>query len=299
MQRRRLHDDPQECTNVNDRVRESFAESKSSGDLMVIYRAYEAWQRQRLFQTPKEMKQWCNARFLNHETLKDIGSNKAIYVSSLQELGFLPLPMSMDRIPPELNRNNDSEALIKALVAAAFQPQIARVHVPDQKFMAVASGTVAVDPEARLVKFFTESERVFLHPSSILFSHQSFSDDMLFVSYVQKAQTGVQSNSGALKSTSGSQYGPKFYLRDITPISALPLVLFGSSVEIDPAGRGILVNGWLRIRGWGRIGVLLDRLKWLIDGILKEKIDEPGWVLGNDAQDIINVMVKLLQYNGR
>src|SRR5690606_16373989 len=118
-------------------------------------RSSDLWQRQRSFQTPKEMKQWCNVRFLSHETLKDIGSNKAIYVSSLQELGFLPLPMSMDRIPPELNRNNDSEALIKALIAAAFQPQIARVHVPDQKFMAVASGTVAVDPEARLVKFFT------------------------------------------------------------------------------------------------------------------------------------------------
>ncbi|RPA83077.1 P-loop containing nucleoside triphosphate hydrolase protein [Ascobolus immersus RN42] len=280
-------------------ARESFAESKSSGDLMVIYRAYEAWQRQRLFQSPKEMRKWCNVRFLNHETLKDIGSNKAIYASSLQELGFLPLPMSMDRIPPELNRNNESEALIKALVAAAFQPQIARVHVPDQKFMAVASGTVAVDPEARLVKFFTESERVFLHPSSILFSTQSFSDDMLFVSYVQKAQTGVQSNSGALKGANGTTYAPKFYLRDITPISALPLVLFGSNVEIDPAGRGILVNGWLRIRGWGRIGVLLDRLKWLIDGILKDKVDKPGWVLERDAQDIIDVMVKLLQFNGR
>lgn len=248
--------------------------------------------------TPREMRLWCNLRFLNHETLKDISSNKASYASSLQELGFLPLSMP-GGIPPELNRNNDCEALVRALVAAAFQPQIARVQVPDQKFQALAHGTVALDPEARLVKFFTESERVFLHPSSLLFSSQSFSDDMLFISYVQKAQSGVESNSGNIKSANGSQYAPKFFLRDITPISPLHLVLFGSNVEIDPNGRGILVNGWMRIRGWGRIGVLLDRLKWLIDGILKEKVDNPGWKLGDDAQDIVNCMVKLLRDNGR
>lgn len=68
-------------------------------------------------------------------------------------------------------------------------------------------------------------------------------------------------------------------------------------------GRGLVVDGWLRLRGWARIGVLVSRLRMMLDEALAARFDSPS--LGSpssDARDIgdqvIDAVKKLIEFNG-
>lgn len=75
-------------------------------------------------------------------------------------------------------------ALVRALTASAFAPQIARIQFPDKKFASSASGAVELDPEARTIRYFSRDHgRVFVHPASALFDCQAFPGGAAFVSY--------------------------------------------------------------------------------------------------------------------
>jgi len=48
------------------------------------------------------------------------------------------------------------------------------------------------------------------------------------------------------------------------------------------------------LRGWARIGVLVSRLRMMLDEVLARKIDDPGMELGgNDIVDIVRRLVEL------
>lgn len=61
-------------------------------------------------------------------------------------------------------------------------------------------------------------------------------------------------------------------------------------------GRGVAVDGWLRLRGWARIGVLVSRLRMMLDEALARKIDDPGMDLA--GSDIVGVVRKLVELDG-
>ncbi len=61
-------------------------------------------------------------------------------------------------------------------------------------------------------------------------------------------------------------------------------------------GRGLIVDGWLRLRGWARIGVLISRLRSMLDEVLARKIDEPEMDLIDN--EVIKVAIKLVELDG-
>lgn len=68
-------------------------------------------------------------------------------------------------------------------------------------------------------------------------------------------------------------------------------------------GRGIVVDGWLRLRGWARIGVLVSRLRMMLDSVLAARIDNPSASsLGGAGEEleakVIELVTKLVEYNG-
>lgn len=68
-------------------------------------------------------------------------------------------------------------------------------------------------------------------------------------------------------------------------------------------GRGIVVDGWLRLRGWARIGVLVSRLRMMLDDVLSARIDNPSSpLLGGAGEEleskVIELVTKLAEYNG-
>ncbi len=78
--------------------------------------------------------------------------------------------------------------------------------------------------------------------------------------------------------------------------NAYTLLLFSGAIELDTQGRGLVVDGWLRLRGWARIGVLVSRLRGVIDRLIERKVENPGLDLA--GSDIIRVVTRLVELDG-
>lgn len=257
-------------------ARLSFAPSQ--GDLICDLRAYEEWSQMKATSHHREVEMWCDQNYLSSQTLNDITSNRTQYLSSLKEAAFLPSNYRSN-MDTSLNVQNSNHALIRALIAGAFNPQLAQINFPDKKFAPSMSGAVELDPEARTIKFFNQDNgRVFVHPSSTLFGAQGFPGGAVYMSYFNKMATS------------------KVFVRELTPFNAYSLLLFSGPITLDTLGRGLVVDGWLRLRGWARIGVLVSRLRMMLDEVLAKKIDNPSMDLGND--EVVAVVRKLVEFDG-
>ncbi|KAH0602551.1 uncharacterized protein H6S33_008632 [Morchella sextelata] len=265
-------------------ARAAFAGSPAAGDLVADLRAFEKWAELRSSLGIRELRKWCDENFLSHHALLDIASNGRQYLDALKEIGFLPLGYApgMGAGGGGFNRHGGNTALLRGLVAGAFVPCVARVVVPETRFASRAVGAVALDPEGRMIRFYTEDAgRVFVHPGSTMFAVTAWERDQ-FLGFCTKMGTGGAEG--------------KVYLRECTPINAYSLLLFGGDLAVDTMGRGITVDGWLRLRGWGRIGTLVAQLRGMLERVLERKIEEPEMDLGDN--EVVGVARGLLQGNG-
>lgn len=166
---------------------------RGQGDLLADLRAYEQYTALREQGAHyRELRAWCDENFLSPQTLNDITSNRSQYLSSLKETGFIPVAYasSAPSASSSYNRHNANDALVRALVAGSFHPQMARIEMPEKRFVASVSGAVEQDPEARTIKYFNqENGRVFAHPGSTLFGAQGFPGEARFMSYFTKMET--------------------------------------------------------------------------------------------------------------
>jgi ATP-dependent RNA helicase DHX57 len=72
--------------------------------------------------------------------------------------------------------------------------------------------------------------------------------------------------------------------------------MFSGPIELDTLGRGLVVDGWLRLRGWARIGVLVARLRGMVDDLIAEKVKDPGLSLTENK--VIRLVTKLIELDG-
>ncbi|KAI5862948.1 P-loop containing nucleoside triphosphate hydrolase protein [Durotheca rogersii] len=245
--------------------------SKGDGDLLTDLRAYQQWNAMSEERTPqRQLRQFCDENFLSYQTLVDISATRIQYCAALAELGIYESRPAGSQAPLHL---------LRALTASAFAPQIVRIRFPDKKFASSMSGAVELDPEARTIKYYTQdNDRVFIHPSSTLHDSQGFPGNAAFLSYFNIISTS------------------KIFIRDLTPFNAFTLLMFAGAIELDTLGRGLVVDGWLRLRGWARIGVLVSRLRGMVDNIIAMKINDPG--VDVRSNEVIKMVAKLIELDG-
>ncbi|KAI4163489.1 MAG: hypothetical protein LQ342_002996 [Letrouitia transgressa] len=250
----------------------------NQGDLLCDLRAFEEWSKLKSTSSYRDVRRWCDEHYLSGQTLNDVSSNRSHYLASLQDTGFLPNHYNPTS-HTSLNAHGSNSALIRALIAGAFNPQVARIEFPQKKFAPSVSGAVKLDPEARTIRYFNqENGRVFVHPSSTLFDAQGFVGNSVYLTYFNKMATS------------------KVFIRDLTPFNAYSLLLFSGPITVDTLGRGLIVDGWLHLRGWARIGVLASRLRLLLDDVLAKKIESPGLDLGQS--EVVGIVRKLVELDG-
>lgn len=90
-----------------------------------------------------------------------------------------------------------------------------------------------------------------------------------------------------------------------TAFNAYSLLLFCGSITLDTFGRGIIVDGSIRLRGWARIGVLVSRLRTILDEALAQTLDnvnEPEESKDSAGQEkvhgAVDLVRRLVMYNG-
>jgi ATP-dependent RNA helicase DHX57 len=266
--------------------------SNGSGDLLTDAKAFDMWNNIRKEKGTKTARRWCDEvfpnlhykltlqNFLSFTTMSDIASNRTSYISALQEAGLISSISSAD--VSKLSKFTSNDSLVRSLIAAALYPNIARIVLPATKYEKLSSGSLALDPEARAIKFFTTAEtgenrdeRVFIFPGSTLFSATSFVDNCSFAAFFTRVKTS------------------KVFLRDVTPVAPLAvLLLCGDKIEIDHLGRGVQVRG-LRMKAWPRIGTLIAILRRLLDERLKWKFENPRIDILEDS--VVTCLRKLFQ----
>ena len=78
--------------------------------------------------------------------------------------------------------------------------------------------------------------------------------------------------------------------------NAYTLLLFCGPIELDTLGRGLVVDGWLRLRGWARVGVLAARLRSMLDAVIALKVEDPGREVS--ANEVVRAAVRLVELDG-
>ena len=121
-------------------------------------------------------------------------------MATLSDMGFIS--RNIKASDPVLNVNSSHKNLIKAVITGGLWPLVAHASLPRNaiKFDKVQAGTVQRENDAKEFKLVDiTNQRVFLHPSSVLFSESTWKSP--FVTYFRKQATS------------------KVYLRDVTIVS--------------------------------------------------------------------------------
>eukprot|EP01135_Chromosphaera_perkinsii_P004816 Nk52_evm47s296 gene=Nk52_evmTU47s296 len=265
------------------KVKLAFASGKS--DHIAYYRAYEAWVKVRSEYSRKEEYNFCRENFLSIITLRTLMDLKKQYAEDLFSLGFVSREyLSLLKFSAgdafrnhELNANSESIKVIKAALCAGLYPNVARVRHPDVTFFQMEHGTIANEAEAKQLQCFTkDGERVFRHMSSVTFAENKFEDPYVLYSY--KLSTS------------------KVYIRDITMISAYPLLLFCGSLEADHHKETVTVDGWLTYKATARVALILSELRKRLDVVLDEKIEDPS--ININESRVTKAITGLLEADG-
>ncbi|KAI8987072.1 P-loop containing nucleoside triphosphate hydrolase protein [Pilobolus umbonatus] len=252
--------------------RMKFMTGKS--DWLTDMKAYEEWYDLLKSRGMKAARRFCEESYLSFSTLNEISNLRRQYGDALREIGFYEPNKDGD-----YNMNSDNMNLLKSLLFAGLNPNIAKIKLPDTKYDKLLSGTVEREKAAKEIKYYTKNDgRVFLHPSSMLFDNNSY--HTLFLTYFSKMITS------------------KTFIRDGTEVPYYGILFFGGKIEVDHMGRGLQIGegGWIKFRSWARIGVLVNQLKRLLLVALEQKIDEPSLDVSNS--EVAHAMINLITKDG-
>jgi ATP-dependent RNA helicase DHX57 len=139
--------------------------------------------------------------FISFTSLQDIISLRGDFLSSLSDIGFIPI--STTHRSKSMNKNSENINLVKSIVVGGLWPRITRVHLPKSaiKFDKIQAGTIQRENEAKDFRLYDlQGGRVFLHPGSVLFDVNVWKSP--FLVYFSKFQTA------------------KVFLRDATVVCA-------------------------------------------------------------------------------
>ncbi|KAG0359392.1 hypothetical protein BG005_000866 [Podila minutissima] len=261
-----------------------FATSKS--DLLTAWKAYDTWESLKdSGHSRSELKSFCEENFLSTNTLFEIQNLKSQYLEVLDSIGFTSKDKNSRsrrrsaRCSSEVdNTNSDNMTLVKAIILSGLYPNVIKVKMPDAKFDKMIAGAVERETVVKEIRMFTKDDgRVFLHPSSTLFQSNQFT--VPFLVYFSKLET------------------TKIFVHDATMVPMYGLLLFGGKVQVDHLGRGLEIgDGFIKLRAFARIGVLVNQLKKLLDAVLQAKISNPE--LNVSESPVVEMMMKLVSTDG-
>lgn len=294
-----------------DKIKKILSKYKTKGDVLAAVQIIQEY-----LQIDDKMKrrQFMKDNLLSYNRMNDIMSSRVQYYSTLKDIGFLPFNYKPNE-SIEFNRNQHNIELIEAILTGAYYPNVARVELPDAKYLATASGSIEKDPEAKAIKYWIRNEeyvdkifelnkdetksiiqdeenktfpstRAFIHPSSILFHSNSVDlEEIKSLEEMTDVNEKYTNKNPMLKFPfvlyNSSHFTSKLFLREITPTTTLSLLLFGGPITYDMNGDnhspGIVVDDWLPVRTWCKNAVLIKQLRLQLDHAIKTQLENPSY----------------------
>ncbi|KAK0481842.1 P-loop containing nucleoside triphosphate hydrolase protein [Armillaria novae-zelandiae] len=257
--------------------------SEGTSDLLTDLKAYDECMRlQAERKSSGEMRRFCEENFISASTVREVSNLRNDFLSSLISIGFIPLHSKSSS--PSINVNSENISLLKAVILGGLWPRVARVNLPlsARKYDKVQGGTVQRENKAKEFKIYDlRNERVFLHPASVLFDFAAWRSQ--YVVFFTKVKTS------------------KIFLRDATEVPLYAMLLFGGTVSVNQIAGGISIDGKdgvVKLKGWPRIGVLVNHLRRLLDAQLLCSIEESTIVGQGPNNPVVEAMLALLLHDG-
>ena len=293
-------------TSSDPEVRKKVAEAKknfakSAGRLSDHFAVAEAcrifvtMQQHRLGQS--HIRKYCSDNGLSFDTMTEIITMQKDLLQGLVDLGFASSVNAAMLETADCNKHCRDSKVLSAAFCAGFYPQIARVMKPPTKYVETMGSAFQRENEARELKLYIPEkpdegfsadkstddngdtrglQRVWVHPSSVNFHTVSFGGS--FVIY------------------SDRQITSKPYLREISEVTAYPILFFGGSLEPNYSTGLVTIDRWIRFSAPGKIVALVQGIRDTLDQLLDSKIADPSIdIFSNSA---LQAVVKLISSDG-
>jgi hypothetical protein len=230
-----------------DAARKKFAVDCS--DHLTVLNAVNTWKDMNRANGNKSMNAFLKENFLGRLTLTQIEHSRKQFAGNLKDIGFLPKHFKLQESNNVENANSANTGLIKAVLCAGLYPNI--IVAPKELADSSRSKKAAGEHPFRS---HTKGD-VYLHPSSVAFSEPKL--DSRYCCYHEMVKTS------------------KTYVRDLTPVSPLALLLFGGKLDVYQTHGICTVDGWLKFRIDAKPATLVKYLRSQMERILLRKILSP------------------------
>lgn len=228
---------------------------------------------------------------LSVKTLQTLADIKHQLLELLVSIGFVPIDiyrrqMGSDKViemtRSELNLNNENLKLLQGLLCAALYPNVVKIFTPEKSFQIQAGGAIPRQPKPDELRFQTKNDGfVFIHPSSVNFTVGYYPSP--YMVYQEKIKTS------------------KVFIRDISMVSILPLVLFsGYGLNIEQHNGNFvlsLADGWILFAVESHtIAQLLQQMRDELVKLLEQKMEDPLLNLVNhqNGKRIIKTIISVI-----
>lgn len=297
---------PLECREEAAKAKRSFAERmavKSVGlsDHLAVLAAYREWDA--IEPKGESRYEFCRANFLSIKTLQGMSELKRSLLETLSGAGFVQRKLQAKEVSWRGRKHNGSDGvllalsagsmpepcppvLVAALLCAALFPQVAEARMPQGSTAKRPKPDSDVNrPKPRLLVRDAENGKpvkVRMHPGSVSAQEATLSSPYLI--YQELVKTTV------------------LYVRDVTPVPPLALVLFGGCLA---KGSSKACKEELVVDGWFRLAVPTDLQTPLLETRRRLDVFFSGWVgrsrTGGDAcpekestAELLRLIVQLL-----
>ena len=285
---------------------------KERSDHMALLRAYEGWAAETAAAGGGAARRYAERHYLSANGMEELHAMRRTLAASLADIGFATKQPG-DGAGAATAATEGHTNIVRALLCAGLYPNVARIRMPDQKYVATAQGAVeAVNDEARAVRFYEVSgprnggggggsraggARVFLHPSCVLFGESTF-EHARWLCFTSKQRVGGPSGGASAMALQAPATGTatgdtgKTYVRDVTAVSPLALLLFGGDVEVHHDKSTVTIDGEITFEAPGQVAVLVRELRSKLDMLLRDKIASPTLEIA--SHPVMSVIVNLI-----
>lgn len=132
-------------------AREKFNFSKS--DWLTDMKAYEGWYETIKNKGMRAARNFCEENFLSYATLNEVQNLRRQYTDALSEIGFYKKSNHA-----HYNEHSENTNLLKSILFAGLNPNVAKIILPETKYNKVMSGAVEREKEAREIKYKTKAD---------------------------------------------------------------------------------------------------------------------------------------------